>query len=60
MRAWLEGRAFDPSRLALMADRDLARALPVGRPLLQWCSFKGRPWNTTGHRLAVRLYGPGG
>ena len=53
---WLRSRALDP---AVVADRDLARALPTGLPLPSWARCAGRSWSD-GWRLIVRAWGPSG
>ncbi|MEQ8461757.1 MAG: virulence-associated E family protein [Sandaracinaceae bacterium] len=55
VRAFLERRRVDP---ALVAERDLARALPKGlRRLPQWARFaSGRPWTEHGNRLIVPAF----
>jgi hypothetical protein len=60
VRAWLlEGvkRRIDPP---LVAERDLARALPRAGPLPAWCRYRGASWRASGHRVIVPLYGAGG
>ncbi len=58
---WLEGRGLAP---AVIARHDLARALPLGRELPGWASYRGdrsmrprpEPWSVLGYRLIVPLY----
>jgi hypothetical protein len=57
VRAWLTGRHLDP---ALVADRDLVRALAPTGPLPTWCQYRGASWRASSHRVIVPLYGPGG
>ena len=56
-RDWLVGRALDP---AFIARKSLARALPPGARLPEWCRFKGQPWSSSGHLLVVPMFGPSG
>ncbi len=53
VRAYLEGRGMDA---ALIADRDLARAIPAGFAGPRWARMKGRGWAEAGYRLAVRMF----
>jgi hypothetical protein len=55
--AWLEKRGLDPTNVE---DWGLARALPVGAILPKWASLAGRPWDQSGYRLILPLYGPTG
>lgn len=57
VRDWLTIRALDA---ALVADRDLVRALPLNGALPAWCAYRGASWRTSSHRVIVPLYGPGG
>lgn len=58
---WLkEIRKFSTLQLGFLVDRDLVRAIPENLILPAWCRFKGRPWNETGHRLIVKMFGPTG
>lgn len=62
---WLESRGLAPN---VIARRDLARALPLGRELPRWASYWGdrstrarpEPWSVLGYRLIVPLYDAGG
>ena len=49
----LFGRALDP---AIIADRDLARVLPVAYSLPRWAGHAGRSWRASGHCLIVPLF----
>jgi hypothetical protein len=60
VRAWLlEGRVrrIDPG---LVAERDLARALPPAGALPAWCRYRRDDWRVSSHRVIVPLYGAGG
>lgn len=52
-RALLELRELDP---AVIADRDLARALPPSGPLPGWARYAGRSWRDSAHGLLVPLF----
>lgn len=54
---WIENRKLEAS---VIVERDLARALPQNLELPYWCSFRGRPWNESGHRLIVKMFGASG
>lgn len=49
---WLESRGLDPH---LVADEDLARAIPAGAPCPAWARFRGTDWSRSGHRLIFRV-----
>lgn len=53
VRAYLEGRGMDA---ALIADRDLARAIPAGWAGPRWARMAGRAWAEAGFRFAVRMF----
>lgn len=53
---WLVGRALEPKKCAM---EDVVRALPSGLEPPDWAVF-GRPWNQSGHRVIVPMYGPEG
>ena len=56
VRTWLaEVRGFDPQ---VIADRDLARALPCTGDVPPWATFCGRSWRDTGHRVILPAYEP--
>jgi hypothetical protein len=50
---WLRSRALDPGDVA---DRDLARVLPIGRSLPGWATYRFRPWLAWGNRCVVPIY----
>ena len=52
-RELLDLRAIDP---AVIADRDLARALPPAGTLPRWAWHNGQSWRDSGHVLIVPLY----
>jgi len=62
---WIQSRGLAPD---LIARRDLARALPLGRDLPRWASYWGdrsirprpEPWSMLGYRLLVPLYDAAG
>lgn len=49
----LRGRAIDPDAVA---ERDLARALPVDAVVPRWARFRGATWPDLGYRLIVPMY----
>lgn len=49
----LRGRAIDPD---VVADLDLARALPVGVPVPRWARYRGETWADLGYRLVVPMF----
>lgn len=61
--AFLKGRHLQGE---VVAERDLARALPVATQPPRWASFRGGVWETstswteTSHRLLVPMYGATG
>jgi hypothetical protein len=57
VRTWIEGRGLDAE---LVAERELARALPKAGALPAWCRCAGVSWREGGYRVLVPLYGPGG
>jgi hypothetical protein len=62
---WLAGRGLSPCAIT---HHDLARALPRGRELPRWASYRGdhairprpEPWSVLGYRLIVPTYDAGG
>jgi hypothetical protein len=50
--AYLERRGVDP---VVVADRDLARALPADASGPPWARLRGLPWASSGHRLIAPL-----
>jgi hypothetical protein len=59
---WLAGRGLDP---AAIAQHDLARALPLGKELPRWASYRGdraraASWAALGYRLVLPLYDAAG
>lgn len=54
--AWLRSRSLDP---VVVADRDLARALPSDARLPRWARCRGRPWGA-GWRCLFQAWGPTG
>jgi len=48
---WVRLRGFEPEQLD-----GLARALPTGAQLPDWCRFKGKRWSDSGHQLVVLMH----
>lgn len=55
--AWLASRGLDPQ---VVADRDLAYALPPGVGLPPWARIHGQSWTEAGYRCVLPLYGADG
>lgn len=53
---WLVGRGLEPEACAA---QDVVRALPSRIEPPDWAVF-GRPWNQSGHRVIVPMFGPQG
>ena len=52
VRDWLASKRIDPM---VVADRDLARAIPRGLRVPNWASFKHASWGDGGYRLVAQL-----
>jgi hypothetical protein len=52
VRNWLDSKRIDAG---VVADRDLARAIPNGLRLPEWAAIRGVPWGQGGYRLVAPI-----
>jgi hypothetical protein len=61
VKSWMvNSRGFTPQMIDNIAQRSLARALNPKSALPAWCTYRGRNWIETTHRVIVPLVGSTG